>query len=311
MIDPFTLATGIAGLLSLTIEITKLSQAYVSGVHSASKSKSELIQEVIGLKNVLSDLQDKIVTNPDIVEAFESRCSSVLKRLGTPHAQPQGAAANLGVLETCNSELTNIMNRLIKKTKCKPLNIVLSHLIWPFTEAETQNKVNMLHRYGDIFSMSVNIDTLALAAMSLKEVRTVREEQQHLAAESLQEVKDGRQEHQEWRQSDEQDKILEWLSPLEFTEKQRDISSKRHPGTGRWLLQSSEFETWSRRGGRSDNILWCPGEAGVGKTVLTYVKYYERAFTLKSGRLKLTCRRPSVEFSQRPGCGNRVRLLRL
>jgi len=67
----------------------------------------------------------------------------------------------------------------------------------------------------------------------------------------------------------EQGKILEWLSPLDFTAQQSDFLSRRQKGTANWFLESTEFNNWL--GGDYSKTLFCPGLPGAGKTILTSV----------------------------------------
>ncbi len=87
------------------------------------------------------------------------------------------------------------------------------------------------------------------------------------------------------RLDDESQAIISWLSPLNFASKQIDVSSRRQEGTGEWLLEADEFNSWLSGNKRT---LWCPGirmftnptfrkisscsdhvPAGAGKTILT------------------------------------------
>lgn len=52
-------------------------------------------------------------------------------------------------------------------------------------------------------------------------------------------------------------KILDWLSPLSFKDKQADVFSKRRPGTGSWFLDTDKFQSWSQ--GEKGSTLLCPG----------------------------------------------------
>ena len=54
----------------------------------------------------------------------------------------------------------------------------------------------------------------------------------------------------------ESDKLLDWLSPLEFSPQQQNVFSKREPGTGLWFVDSRDYQEW--RDGES-RILWCEG----------------------------------------------------
>ncbi|KAJ7591960.1 ankyrin repeat-containing domain protein [Mycena floridula] len=56
-----------------------------------------------------------------------------------------------------------------------------------------------------------------------------------------------------------------WLSPLNFEATQYNFMSSCTPSTGEWLLADAEFRRWIAG---HVGILWCPGDPGVGKTML-------------------------------------------
>jgi len=64
-------------------------------------------------------------------------------------------------------------------------------------------------------------------------------------------------------EDDERSKIMDWVSPINVSVKQHDVSSVRHPGTGEWFLGSYDFKTWEIGTGQA---LWCVGVPGAGKT---------------------------------------------
>ena len=51
--------------------------------------------------------------------------------------------------------------------------------------------------------------------------------------------------------------LLNWLSSLNFIEKQEDVFTKCHPGTGQWLVMTTEFQAWFA--GNQSSTLWCAG----------------------------------------------------
>ncbi|KAF7368010.1 Ankyrin [Mycena sanguinolenta] len=63
----------------------------------------------------------------------------------------------------------------------------------------------------------------------------------------------------------ERDQILEWITPLNFFQRQAEIFAAWQPGTGEWFLADTEFRDWESNG---QQILWCRGIPGAGKTVL-------------------------------------------
>jgi Cdc6-like AAA superfamily ATPase len=68
--------------------------------------------------------------------------------------------------------------------------------------------------------------------------------------------------------NDEDMKVLDWLTPVDYRSQQSDFINRRQPRTGQWLLESEEFQTWLNC---DQQTLFCPGIPGAGKTVLTSI----------------------------------------
>jgi Cdc6-like AAA superfamily ATPase len=62
--------------------------------------------------------------------------------------------------------------------------------------------------------------------------------------------------------------IADWLTPVEYGPQHSDYFNSRQPGTGQWLLDSVEFQTWLET---NKQTLFCPGIPGAGKTILTSI----------------------------------------
>jgi NACHT domain len=60
--------------------------------------------------------------------------------------------------------------------------------------------------------------------------------------------------------------ILDWLTPDNYAPQQSDILSTRQEGTGQWLLDSEEFQSWYSH---PKQTLFSPGIPGAGKTIMT------------------------------------------
>ena len=71
-----------------------------------------------------------------------------------------------------------------------------------------------------------------------------------------------RQDDQDYQQ------ILDWLTPVDYGPQQSDHLKRRQRGTGQWLLDSAEYQTWLNIGKQT---LFCPGIPGAGKTILTSI----------------------------------------
>ena len=66
----------------------------------------------------------------------------------------------------------------------------------------------------------------------------------------------------------ERQTILEWITPNDYAPQQSDFITRRQKGTGQWILDSAEFQTWLDTGNQT---LFCPGIPGAGKTILTSI----------------------------------------
>ncbi|KAH8884964.1 purine and uridine phosphorylase [Thozetella sp. PMI_491] len=62
--------------------------------------------------------------------------------------------------------------------------------------------------------------------------------------------------------------ILDWLTTANYGARQSDNFARHRPGTGRWLLESSEFQDWLAT---NERTLFCPGIPGAGKTILASI----------------------------------------
>ncbi|KFY18128.1 hypothetical protein V492_00128 [Pseudogymnoascus sp. VKM F-4246] len=62
--------------------------------------------------------------------------------------------------------------------------------------------------------------------------------------------------------------MLKWLTPIDFAAQQSDFIRRREAGTGQWLLESTKFQSWVKT---DQQVLFCPGIPGAGKTILTSI----------------------------------------
>ncbi|KAH0163358.1 Pfs, NACHT and ankyrin domain protein, partial [Aureobasidium melanogenum] len=62
-----------------------------------------------------------------------------------------------------------------------------------------------------------------------------------------------------------QERILRWISNLDPSIAYTQAHRKRHPGTGRWFIDSDTFTEWRFQ---SSGFLWLHGIPGCGKTIL-------------------------------------------
>jgi hypothetical protein len=62
--------------------------------------------------------------------------------------------------------------------------------------------------------------------------------------------------------------VLNWLTPVDYGPQHSDFLKRRQAGTGGWLLDSAEYQSWLNM---KKQTLFCPGIPGAGKTILTAI----------------------------------------
>lgn len=69
------------------------------------------------------------------------------------------------------------------------------------------------------------------------------------------------------RHEEEQEAIINWLTPVTYDYQQSKFLAIRQDKTGEWLVESTEFQEWLGQG--DVHTLFCPGMPGAGKTIIT------------------------------------------
>lgn len=139
MADPFTIATGVAGLLSLTIQVTQVTVEYVKGVKNVSAVVEEFRQELMTLAHVLGLLDEFLKVEARNV-AFTNTCAL--------------SAANF----SCEQQLQKLLVKLEKNLKGGRISRAIDRLKWPFDEKEHHKAVEDLHRYVQTFQLALTIN---------------------------------------------------------------------------------------------------------------------------------------------------------
>ncbi|KAL7764866.1 hypothetical protein ACKLNR_006011 [Fusarium oxysporum f. sp. zingiberi] len=153
MAEVLGIVSGAAGLLSLAIEVTKLSYTYIASVRGAPKSLTSYIGELATLTSVLLQLDDLIQARK-----VNSQNSQILSK----------------ALNDCKQEVEHLKAKLERKVSYGRIKAKVAALAWPLSESELQDKVNMLHRYNGIFSSALQADSLTVAIATNKELQDFR-----------------------------------------------------------------------------------------------------------------------------------------
>lgn len=232
----FGVGAGIVSVMGLTMQITQVVVQFRLDWKNAPEDVKRFMRELQSLKTVLSETRVNFLDDPNFKAAFQGKPSILLSELG-PKA-PQATATNLSI-ESCKAELEKVLDKLKKRDEGR--RIGWERLKGPFLAKSTRDSMDNLRQCCRAFNDMFSIDAMTLGLAAYMEIREARREQK------------------EWHNAGENRKILKWISTLSFEEKQTDILSKRHPGTGEWLLEQDEFQSWRNNVRDVPSVLWCPG----------------------------------------------------
>ena len=294
MADPFSLATGIAGLINLSLEVTNIAHQYIQGVRNSSKDIENFLQELAALTDVLRKLDAFLKKDEAGKRSFDQ--TSVLVK----------------TYKACRSSLEKTRSTLQRRVNEHKF---LKALTWPFVGKEHQQIIVTTLHWTHTFQFALTIEGCVLLSKTAGEVSETLSNQLKLLEEtkkianslpcllestekasnsihgvlsaisSLAELQKSMaslgetvqnierialaSHEQKCQESTERKKqqMLQWLSRLDFRPKQLDILSRRTPSTGEWLLVEDKFKSWVDKSGSS--LLFCSGIPGAGKTVLT------------------------------------------
>ncbi len=126
MAEAIGVASGIAQLVAVAVQITQLSYSYVSDVINAPRSQKAYLQEVSALTDVLFRLEQALQDS---------------EAAGVVDARPGSLSDK--VISECHKELTFQRSKLERHT---------NRLFWPFQDRELKKAVDDLHRFRGMFS---------------------------------------------------------------------------------------------------------------------------------------------------------------
>ncbi|KAL6713765.1 hypothetical protein ACLMJK_008257 [Lecanora helva] len=219
--------------------------AEVIGIASGITSLLSMTIEVIGISyKYIVAVKDAPTSVQRLVNELEEfkivllRIDQMAKETDQKEIFGEGGSCMLSVSEgnDCLSLLETIRAKLEKRDSNGSFSKKLKALTWPFSEEKTRALIETLHRHLERFSTVLAIDSLGTEALLEKD---------NVA-------------------------VLDWLSPLNMYQRQQDTLARRHGSTGTWLLSTDIFKDWVNNKG-TRRTLWCPGDPGTGKTVMTSI----------------------------------------
>ena len=282
--DGVSVASGVAGLITLTLQVSDEVYKYIKAISERAKNAKELHAELLLLGEVLSQLRDFL--NSEQAKGTEFDEHSVLQKS----------------ISQCKARIERIGDK-IKPKEGNKLIRALDQLAWPFKQEQVLQMMENLRRFRSTFEFAITIRGCQIlssasdtAQASLKQMLELTQktqamwDQQGLAtemivrqssmlenvilalpllegtAEEVREITHSMRLTEEREQQRLMVEILDWLAPIDSLHKHRDLQAKRSLHTGQWFLDKQEFRQWLEDDSLHD--LLCIGGPGVGKSVL-------------------------------------------
>ncbi|KAJ7879750.1 hypothetical protein B0H14DRAFT_2566600 [Mycena olivaceomarginata] len=254
----------IASILQLVDTVTKAT-AVVKDFHNAAKEQQQIVERIKSLQPLLSALQDRAKNNG---------ASPGIQNIKGPLLEFQAA------MQKITDELLPAKARWGKLSQRVTWMVNKKKKAQEYLQEIEQFKllcnnwltVDIWWVFSHLSAVGYNIVILGMLGSNNRritwELILLEVQEQHLARiqTAVNSASDVVREQQEYNAEMRRSKIIDWLSPLNFFQRQADILKTWQPGTGDWLFADHKFKDWESSSG---GILWCRGIPGAGKTVLS------------------------------------------
>ena len=139
MIDPLTAATSVAGLLSLTIQVSQMLNEQVRTLKNAPNDAQELLDELESLRQVLTGLKAFLDAQDMKGHGFKE------------------TSALIKAIKGCDTNISDLKHKLEKLTTKQGFAQLLERGKWYFEHDEHQKIITTLHRYLGMFQISLSV----------------------------------------------------------------------------------------------------------------------------------------------------------
>lgn len=146
MADPFTLATGVASIISIALQLATVTNDFTRYTKEAFSGPQRLLEELRALSAVLEKLQDL---------------------LGAQNSGPNFSKTSTlcDASRGCEVRLREIVQKLQKISHTGPpgkgagkLSRALQRIKWPLEAKETREAAEDIHRYTQVFVFALTIE---------------------------------------------------------------------------------------------------------------------------------------------------------
>lgn len=252
MADPFSIASGIAGILSLGIQVTQFLVEFYTTYKSQDTDLAKLLQNVDSLQSIFRVLDD-----------------AVGKHRLQADAQPLLQQVDKAV-QNCQDIIIELQEECEKFRKDSAIGLRDRVKASGRRVAYHFRKVTLQKLEEDISDLREHLQ-LALDILQVKSQNKIQD--------SISEVKSL---VERTNTSHVSFAIRCWLMAPDASINHNAAFAKCHPSTGLWFINGDQFRIWLNE---QNSSLWLNGFAGCGKTVLfsTAIQHTFREMSSKRG----------------------------
>lgn len=235
MADPLSISSGIAGLLSLGIQVTQSLIDFYMAYKDQDTDLAKMTHNFGDLQGIFRSLKTAVQES-----RFGTYAQEILHEVNKTTQRCQEAIKDLQTeCEKCvASSATGLKGRV---------QVAGRRAAYPF------RKSTLLRLQEDVGEIRDNL-LLAMNVLHLRKGNQIQSDMSEL-----------RLLIQRTSMNQMPSTIPGWFMAPDSSIDHYAASKKRHPGTGLWFLSSHQFATWIVK---SNSFLWINGFAGCGKSVL-------------------------------------------
>ncbi|EHK96585.1 putative Ankyrin repeat domain-containing protein 50 [Glarea lozoyensis 74030] len=230
--------------ITIFLELASTATRFIVTANESEKERKILLSEIASIAGycyVLKDLSER--DEPD--NCWSRNLRALLVKDGL-------IAQFRANLEEVLLILNEKHSKLIEKAK------------WPHQKNKLGEICSRIERQKSQILLALQSDHVNLSLDTKKDLSRVND----LVINIDRKIVQMDQKQQTQLQEKEKRDLETWLTSLNFCAKQNDIFARRQEGTGEWLLQDQNFQSWLTGFKRK---LWCQGIPGSGKTILTSI----------------------------------------
>ncbi len=235
MADPLSVAAGVAGLVSLGIEVTRSLVDFYKAFKKRDSDLGDITERLVSLLDIFQCLEKTLEDRN-----FQEDEQGLIKRIETS-------------IQNCQESIQELQDECHKFSKASSsgmkdaVKAVGRQATYPFRRSTLQKLEE------DVGEIRSNLSS-ALDVLQLKDTKKIQDE--ITKTKVLLDLV---------RTSQISSNLRDWLNAPDATIDHNAACAKKHPGTGMWLCKSPQFSTWLIE---ENSVLWLNGFAGSGKSVL-------------------------------------------